>query len=67
MNPGRGVIMLRIATMRVGCCAMMMLILHRPMAVAETVGPRRNWRAHQEKETKQTNEEALHRVISDAL
>ena len=59
--------MFRIAMMRVGKSATMMLILHRPMAVPETIGPRRNWRAHQEKETKQTNEEALHRVISDAF
>jgi hypothetical protein len=37
------------------------------MAVAETIRPSRNWPAHQEKETKQRNEEALHRVLSDAL
>ena len=41
---------------------MMMLFLHRPMAVPETIRPSRNWPAKQEKETKQRDEEALHRV-----
>lgn len=63
MNPGRGMIMFRIAMMRVGNSAMMMLFLHSPMAVPETIRPSRNWPADQEKETKQRNEEALHRVL----
>jgi hypothetical protein len=63
MNPGRGVIVFRIAMMRVGNSAMIMLFLHRPMAVPETIRPSRNWPAAQEKETKQRNEEALHRIL----
>ena len=61
MNPGRGMIVFRIAMMRVGNSAMMML-LHRPMAMPETIRPSRNWPAKQEKKTKQRDEEALHRV-----
>ena len=62
MNPGRGMIMFRITMMRVGNSAMMMLFLHRPMDVPETIRPRQNWPAKQEKKTKQRDEEALHRV-----
>ena len=62
MNPGRGMIVFRIAMMRVGNSAVMMLFLHRPMAVAETIRPRRNCPAKQKKKTKQRDEEALHRV-----
>ena len=62
MNPGRGVIVFRIAMMRVENSAMMMMFLHRPMAVPETIRPSRNWPAKHEKETKQRDEEALHRV-----
>jgi hypothetical protein len=62
MNPRRGMIMFRITMMRVGNSAMMMLFLHRPMAVPKTIRPSRNWRAKQEKKTKQRDEEALHRV-----
>ena len=57
MNPGRGMIMFRITMMRVGNSAMMRL-LHRPMAMPETIGPSRNWPAEQEKETKQRGGEA---------
>jgi len=63
MNPGRGMIMFRIAKMRVGNSAMMMLFLHSPMAVPETIRPSRNWPAEQDKKTIQRNEEALHRVL----
>jgi hypothetical protein len=62
MNPGRGMIMFRITMMRVGNSGMMMLFLHRPMDVPETIRPRQNWPAEQEKKTKQRDEEALHRV-----
>lgn len=62
MNPGRGMIMFRIAMMRVGNSAMMMIFLRRPVAMSETIGPSRNWPAKQEKNTKQRDEEALHRV-----
>jgi hypothetical protein len=61
MNAGRGMIMFRIM-MRVGNSAMMMPFLHRPMAVPETIRPNRNWPAKHEEETKQRDEEALHRV-----
>lgn len=63
MNPGRGMIMFRIAMMRVGNNAMMMLFLRCPMAVPETTRPSRNRPAKQEKETKQRDEEAMHRVL----
>jgi hypothetical protein len=63
MNPGRGMIIFRITMMRVGNSTMMMPFLHYPMAVPETIRPSRNWPADQEKETKQRNEEALHRVL----
>ena len=66
MNPGRGMIVSRIAKMRVGNSAMMMLFLHSPMAVPETIRPSRNWPAKQEKKTKQRDEEALHKILSDA-
>ena len=64
MNPGREMIF--IAMMRVGNSAMMMLFLHRPMAMPETICPSRNWRAKQEKKTKQRDEEALHKMLSNA-
>jgi hypothetical protein len=63
MNPGRGMIVFRIAMMRVGNSAMTMLLLHRPMAVPGTIRPSRNWPAKQKKETKQRDEETLHRVL----
>ncbi len=62
MNPGRGMIVFRITMMRVGNNTVMML-LHRPVAVPETIGPSRNWPAQQEKETKQRGEEAPHKVL----
>jgi hypothetical protein len=62
MNPGRGMIMFRITMMRVGNIAMMMMFLHRPVAMPETIRPSRNWPAKQEKKTKQRDKEALHRV-----
>jgi hypothetical protein len=65
MNPGRGMIVSRITMMRVGNSAMMMF-LHRPMAVPETIRPNRNWPAKHEKETKQRDEEALHKMLSNA-
>jgi hypothetical protein len=65
MNPGRGMIMFRITMMRVGNSAMMMFP-HRLVAVSETIGPSRNWRAKQEKKTKQRDEEALHKMLSNA-
>ena len=63
MNPGRGMIMFRIIMMRVGNSAIMILFLHRPMAVPETIRPSRNWPAKQEKKTKQRDEETLHRIL----
>ena len=42
---------------------MMMLFLHCPVAVSETIRPSRNWPAEQEKKTKQRDEEALHTVL----
>jgi hypothetical protein len=66
MNPGRGVIMFRIAIMRVGNSAMMMVFLDCPVAVSETICPSRNWPAEQEEKTKQRDEKALHTVLSDA-
>jgi hypothetical protein len=42
---------------------MMMMFLHRLVAVSETIRPSRNRPAKQEKETKQRDEEALHRVL----
>ena len=62
MNPGRVMIVFRIAMMRVRNSAMMMIFLHRLVAVPETIRPCRNWPAKLEKETKQRDEEALHRV-----
>ena len=64
MNPGRE--MIPITMMRVGNSAMMMLFLHGPMAMPETIRPSRNWRAKQEKKTKQRDEEALHKMLSNA-
>jgi hypothetical protein len=52
MNAGRGMIVFRIAMMRVGNSAMTMLLLHSPMAVPGTIRPSRNWPAKQKKETK---------------
>jgi hypothetical protein len=52
MNPGRGVIVFRIAMTRAGNSAMMMMFLHRLVAVLETIRPSRNWPAEQEEETK---------------
>ena len=63
MNPGHGMIVFRIGMMRVGNSAMMMLFLHRPMAVPGTIRPSRNWSAKQGKETKQRDEELLHKVL----
>jgi hypothetical protein len=42
---------------------MMMIFLHRLVTVSETIRPSRNWPAKQEKETKQRDEEAPHRVL----
>ena len=42
---------------------MMMLFLHCPVAVSETIRPSRSWPAEQEKNTKQRDEEALHTVL----
>ena len=65
MNPGREMISPN-PMMRVGNSAMMMLFLHGPMAMPETICPCRNWRAKQEKKTKQRDEEALHKMLSNA-
>ena len=65
MNPGRGLIVFRIAIMRVGNLVMMMFP-HRLVAVSKAIGPSRNWRAKQEKKTKQGDEEALHKMLSNA-
>ena len=62
MNPLRGMIMLRVHMLHeVGSSAMMMLFVDSSVAVSETLRPSRNWPAEQEEETKQREEEALHK------
>jgi hypothetical protein len=40
-----------------------MMLFRCPVVVSETIRPSRNWPAEQEKETKQRDEEASHRVL----
>lgn len=42
---------------------MIVLSLNNSMAMAKTIRPNRNWSADEEKETKQRNEETLHKVL----
>ena len=46
-----------------GSTTVMMIFLHRLVAVPETIRPNRNWTAKKEKQTKQRDEEALHTVL----
>jgi hypothetical protein len=63
MKPMRGMIIFRGGMLHEARSTAMMIVLHRPVAVSETICPSRNWPAQEEKETKKRDEEAMHRFL----